>query len=264
MRESDRLSRLLSEFLDFARVRVARTEQVDLASVARGAARLAAAHPDRRRARARQRASFPTATRCDRRRRGSAAPRDLQPRAQRRAGVARRAARCASRSRAAPPSRCPPGCRSKAMPCRSASPTTGPGIPPEIRDRMFDPFFTTKPNGSGLGLAVVHRAIEAHRGLVFVDSSTRRHALHRRAPSRTGCDAPAGRPRAGTTRRVARQEPHRAMEHLVPEVASPSRASSSSTTRRAFSTRSTSCCATKASRRTSRTAARRASTASAR
>jgi two-component system sensor histidine kinase PilS (NtrC family) len=48
---------------------------------------------------------------------------------------------------------------------------TGAGIPPEIRDRMFDPFFTTKSNGSGLGLAVVHRAIEAHRGLVFVDSS---------------------------------------------------------------------------------------------
>jgi signal transduction histidine kinase len=49
----------------------------------------------------------------------------------------------------------------------------GPGIPPEIRDRMFDPFFTTKPNGSGLGLAVVHRAIDAHRGLVFVDSGVR-------------------------------------------------------------------------------------------
>jgi two-component system sensor histidine kinase PilS (NtrC family) len=49
---------------------------------------------------------------------------------------------------------------------------SGPGIAPEIRDRMFDPFFTTKPNGSGLGLAVVHRAIEAHRGLVFVDSGT--------------------------------------------------------------------------------------------
>ena len=38
---------------------------------------------------------------------------------------------------------------------------------------MFDPFFTTKPNGIGLGLAVVHRAIEAHRGLVFVDSGAR-------------------------------------------------------------------------------------------
>ena len=49
----------------------------------------------------------------------------------------------------------------------------GPGIPAEIRDRMFDPFFTTKTNGSGLGLAVVHRAIEAHRGLVFVDSGAR-------------------------------------------------------------------------------------------
>ena len=49
----------------------------------------------------------------------------------------------------------------------------GPGIPAGIRDRMFDPFFTTKANGSGLGLAVVHRAIEAHRGLVFVDNGLR-------------------------------------------------------------------------------------------
>ena len=50
---------------------------------------------------------------------------------------------------------------------------SGAGIPPEIRDRMFDPFFTTKANGSGLGLAVVHRSIDAHRGLVFVDSNAR-------------------------------------------------------------------------------------------
>jgi two-component system sensor histidine kinase PilS (NtrC family) len=49
----------------------------------------------------------------------------------------------------------------------------GPGIPEAIRDRLFDPFFTTKPGGSGLGLSVVHRAIEAHRGFVFVDSDTR-------------------------------------------------------------------------------------------
>src|SRR3954462_10303330 len=47
VRESDRLSRLLSEFLDFARVRVARVEPVDLSAVARGAASLASAHPDR-------------------------------------------------------------------------------------------------------------------------------------------------------------------------------------------------------------------------
>jgi two-component system, NtrC family, sensor histidine kinase PilS len=50
----------------------------------------------------------------------------------------------------------------------------GAGIPNEIRDRLFDPFFTTKPGGSGLGLAVVHRAIDAHRGLVFLDSGAGR------------------------------------------------------------------------------------------
>jgi signal transduction histidine kinase len=37
---------------------------------------------------------------------------------------------------------------------------------------MFDPFVTTKPGGTGLGLPIVHRAIEAHRGLVFVDSGS--------------------------------------------------------------------------------------------
>jgi two-component system sensor histidine kinase PilS (NtrC family) len=48
----------------------------------------------------------------------------------------------------------------------------GPGIPAELRSRMFDPFVTTKDGGSGLGLPVVHRAVEAHRGLVLVDSSS--------------------------------------------------------------------------------------------
>ena len=48
----------------------------------------------------------------------------------------------------------------------------GPGIPTEVRARMFDPFVTTKPGGTGLGLPIVHRAIEAHRGLVFVDSGS--------------------------------------------------------------------------------------------
>ena len=47
---------------------------------------------------------------------------------------------------------------------------TGPGIPPEIRDRIFEPFFTTKQSGTGLGLAIVKRIVTAHKGAIHVNS----------------------------------------------------------------------------------------------
>jgi signal transduction histidine kinase len=44
----------------------------------------------------------------------------------------------------------------------------GPGIPPEVTDRIFSPFFTTKPRGSGLGLAIVRKIVDAHDGRIAV------------------------------------------------------------------------------------------------
>jgi len=42
----------------------------------------------------------------------------------------------------------------------------GPGIPPDVANRVFDPFFTTKPQGSGLGLAIVRKIVDAHDGQI--------------------------------------------------------------------------------------------------
>ncbi len=47
----------------------------------------------------------------------------------------------------------------------------GHGIPANVRDTIFEPFFTTKPSGTGLGLAVVKRVVEAHGGDLDVDSN---------------------------------------------------------------------------------------------
>ena len=46
----------------------------------------------------------------------------------------------------------------------------GCGIPTEIVDKLYEPFFTTKENGTGLGLAVSKRIIEAHNGTIDITS----------------------------------------------------------------------------------------------
>ena len=49
---------------------------------------------------------------------------------------------------------------------------TGPGIDPEIIERIFDPYFTTKEmgKGSGMGLSIVHGIVQNHSGAISVDS----------------------------------------------------------------------------------------------
>lgn len=48
----------------------------------------------------------------------------------------------------------------------------GPGIPPEVRERLFEPFFTTKGSrGTGLGLALVRKVAQEHGGDVEVEST---------------------------------------------------------------------------------------------
>jgi len=50
---------------------------------------------------------------------------------------------------------------------------SGPGVPPEDREKVFDPFYTTKEpgRGTGLGLAIVARAVHDMGGVVWVDTA---------------------------------------------------------------------------------------------
>ena len=172
MRESDRLSRLLTEFLDFARVRVSRLEQVNVSDIVQGVASLAAAHPDRKDG-VKVTCIVPTDRELV-----VEGDEDLLHRA-----IFNLALNAVQASPTGGEVRVEASTiNGEQMPFGSGFEIgsvavrvsdDGPGIPTELRERLFDPFFTTKPGGSGLGLAVVHRAIEAHRGLVFFDSTGR-------------------------------------------------------------------------------------------
>ena len=45
----------------------------------------------------------------------------------------------------------------------------GPGIPPDVRERLFEPFFTTRHRGTGLGLVTAKRLMEAHGGTLRLE-----------------------------------------------------------------------------------------------
>jgi len=165
VRESDRLSRLLSEFLDFSRVRVTECRPMDLHTVAEAAIRLVRQHPDCGKAVKITLEGTPTPMEGDE---------DLLHRvvsnlvlnAVQAAGS--KAAVVVRTGRAAPNEL--PGAAGIENPVSLRVSDNGPGIPAEIQERLFEPFSTGRVGGTGLGLAIVQRAVEAHRGLVLVDT----------------------------------------------------------------------------------------------
>ncbi len=164
MRESARLNRLLSEFLDFSRVRATRFEELELLALVEDAVRTLGEHPETRGVALRV-AGEPITLQGD--------P-DLLHRivsnlvlnaAQVLGG---RGTVTASVGRAAP-GEAPTGLIPR--PVRIQVRDDGPGIPDGIRDRLFEPFVSGRSGGTGLGLAIVQRAVAAHRGIILVDSS---------------------------------------------------------------------------------------------
>ncbi|HEY7860093.1 MAG: nitrogen regulation protein NR(II) [Gemmatimonadales bacterium] len=170
VRESDRLARLLSEFLDFARVRVTRGERVNMGEVAQAAVRLADTHPDRKLG-VTVTCVIPTEALL------VEGDEDLLHRAIFNITLNAVQAAPVNTGRVTVEvskltlEQIPTGVPFEVSAVALRVSDNGPGIPIELRERVFDPFFTTKSGGTGLGLPIVHRAIEAHRGFVFMDSS---------------------------------------------------------------------------------------------
>src|SRR5438309_2698467 len=165
VRESDRLSRLLSEFLDFSRVRVTECRPLDLRAVAGAAIRMVREHPD-----------CPGDAVIDLA--GGATPmegdEDLLHRVVSNlvlnaVQAGGKEARVVVRTGRPGPQEVPGGAGLE-HPVMLTVTDNGPGIPENLRARLFEPFVTGRVGGAGVGLASVEGAVDAHRGLVLVDS----------------------------------------------------------------------------------------------
>jgi two-component system sensor histidine kinase PilS (NtrC family) len=167
LNESDRLSRLLSEFLDYSGLKISARDEVDLHAVVRECLAAVRQHPDV--------APVEVEARLDDGPIPVIGDADLLHRAlfnlvlngAQSAGSGGRVVVTLKDERNRPR----PRATTIEHPVRLTVGDSGPGITAEVRRRIFDPFFTTKTEGSGLGLAVVHRAVEAHAGVTFVERS---------------------------------------------------------------------------------------------
>ncbi len=163
MRESERLNRLLSEFLDFSRVRASRFERIELLGLVEAAARITREHPEAR-------GTTITVT---------GEPVELDGDEDLLHRVASNLMLNAAQAlggrghirvtvRRARPGEAPMGRVDR--PVMLLVQDDGPGIPESVRERLFEPFVTGRTGGSGLGLAIVQRAVDAHRGVILVDT----------------------------------------------------------------------------------------------
>jgi two-component system sensor histidine kinase PilS (NtrC family) len=164
--ESDRLSRLLSEFLDFSGLRMGRREAVDFSGLVTRVSEVVRQHPEARDPGVEVALDLPP---------GEAlllGDRDLLHRAVfnlvlNAVQFSGDAGRVEVELRRVPGREVPgPPLATSAWRLRVRD--SGPGINAEAAQRIFDPFYTTRRGGNGLGLAVVHRAVEAHDGAVLV------------------------------------------------------------------------------------------------
>jgi signal transduction histidine kinase len=73
--------------------------------------------------------------------------------------------------------------------CTLAIADTGPGIPPESREKIFQLYYTTKPHGSGIGLAMTFRAVQLHGGTIEIASEVGRGTTFRLILPLTGMDS---------------------------------------------------------------------------
>lgn len=168
-RESDRLSRILGEFSDFARVDVAERRPIDVDRLIREVLETARQHPA-----AEGRATFELKTT------GNLTGLWGDPELLHRTllnlvlnavqiGEPDQAVRVRVIADALRPDLVPTEV-ALGIPVRIRVMDNGPGISPDDLPRIFDPFFTRRQGGSGLGLSIAHRAVQAHGGALIASS----------------------------------------------------------------------------------------------
>jgi two-component system sensor histidine kinase PilS (NtrC family) len=168
-RESDRLSRILGDFSDFARVDVSERQLVDVDRLIREVVETVAQHPG-----ADGRAVFETQVAADL----GGLWGDVELLHRTLLNLVLNAVQVGDPSKTVTVQIIADALRpdlvpnemSLGVPVRIRVIDDGPGIDAEDLPRIFDPFFTKRTGGSGLGLSVAHRAVQAHDGVLIATS----------------------------------------------------------------------------------------------